>query len=314
MSTTVVVDKALTNDQKKPEAESLEHYADYMKDDEKLAYIDSVLPGEVRHRNYLGYLEHAWANHQGVVLSPDVLWYTLLCESRLIIAEKPETYRKRFTTAASGKTDIKVPVGPDITRLPLDRIIAELKKKVPNSLTGTFLPDFSTTEPMAREAQYAAFADAVSPYYNYMTLACGIPMVRLEGTHDDWKKLKDRWALISDVLVTADAYCLGVFDVITQIVHQFVNPDPVFMKEMFYLKRCGSGHQTEAFGWFTKLFRNAPKHTRYVQNFSSHVSRVKYTNLDTGRKFQMQAGVFGSAIEDGFMIPKFGRLVFEEKA
>src|SRR3990172_3353064 len=158
MSTTVVVDKALTNDQKKPEAESLEHYADYMKDDEKLAYIDSVLPGEVRHRNYLGYLEHAWANHQGVVLSPDVLWYTLLCESTLIIAEKPETYRKRFTTAP-GKTNITVPAGSDITKLPLGRIIAELKKRVPDNLADTFLPDFSTTEPMAREAQYAAFAD-----------------------------------------------------------------------------------------------------------------------------------------------------------
>lgn len=276
-----------------------------------LKFVESSLDGDIFHTNYLEYLEIAWANHLGVTITPDTFWFTLLCEATSIIGDDVEKYRK-FFTKSSGKTEIVVNTN-SATVLPLDQIMGQLRVLVPDGLATHFLPDFSTTDARAREARYAAFADAVSPYYNYSMLMCGIPAVRLEGGYDDWQLLKKSWMALADVFSgTAAKYCKRVSEIIQSILGQFAVPDPEFLKKIFYLKRCGSGHQTEAFGWYTELFRKAPKSTRYVENFSSHVAKVAYKNLTTGQEFEMRQGLFTSKIENGFLKPTFGRLIFQK--
>lgn len=306
---TVVLDANLKA--QTPKIVSPEEFAkllDY-RDRDRLKLIKASLPGEVRHRNYLGYLNTAWANHQGVILTPDIFWYTLLCESASIIAANVEPYRK-FFTEAPGKTKILLTTN-DPTVLPLSELIEVLRLKVPGGLAKHFLPEFSTTDDAAREARNAAFADAVSPYYDYETLSCGIPAVRIEGIRADWQEIKISWMALSDVFVTARSYCGRVMGVIDQIIAQFTKPDLAFLKDIFVHIRCGSGSDYRPEGWFAELFREQPRDAR---SFAPHIAKVKYKNVDTGRSFQSFHGVFGSTIADGFMKPLFGRAVFEEIA
>ncbi len=276
---------------------------------QELKLIKASIPGEVRHKNYLEYLETAWANHQGVVLTPDVFWYTLLCESAHIIRKDAEKYRKFFTDAP-GKTTIVV-LTDDPMHLPIDAIIEQLRRKVPGGLAKHFLPEFSTTDDAAREARNAAFADAVSPYYDYCTTLCGIPAVRIEGNVSDWQEIKISWMALTDVFVTAPEYCKRVRMVIDMIIAQFTEPDLDFLKDIYIHDSCGSGHTYDVAGWFTALFQNRPRDRRH---YAPHVAKVEYKNRDTGRCFRSLHGVFGSALVGGFMQPLFGKVVLEEKA
>jgi hypothetical protein len=54
-------------------------------------------------------------------------------------------------------------------------------------------PDFSTTGPVERTACEVALLDCFQPYFEYrMVGVCGIPEITLEGTPDDWRRLREK--------------------------------------------------------------------------------------------------------------------------
>lgn len=50
--------------------------------------VDTIL-----HRNFIEYLTVAYENHFSVVVSPDVIFYTLLCEISEAVKAKPDFYK-----------------------------------------------------------------------------------------------------------------------------------------------------------------------------------------------------------------------------
>src|SRR3990167_9458970 len=142
--------------------------------------VRDCIGGEYRHTNYLEYLQMAWGSHHGIILSPDIFWFILLNESASHIKDNSEHYRSLFTTAkeGEGKTKIIVPT-LDPQLISLDLIADELKKLVPTDID-IFIPKFSTSTPASAFAFKSAFADAMSPYYDYMMLLCGISKIQLQ--------------------------------------------------------------------------------------------------------------------------------------
>lgn len=256
------------------------------------------------HINFMSYLEKCWADHVGVVVTPDIIWYTLLCEVALQVKGDPGTYRHLFTT--SDKVEDILVLTSDPVVLPLDSITKELEKRVPSDVS-TFFPQFGTKSPRSEHAMKAAFCDICSPYYNYMMLMCGIPFVDVRGELDDWKCLEDSFKKI-EALLGNDDWSQRVRSVLSDVVQNFTNC--AFWQNMFKLDMCGSGSQTEVGGWFSDLFRFQPS-LRSVGNFSTHSSVVKYTNISTNRKYEMAVGLFGSAVEDDFLVPEFSFVVRE---
>ncbi len=282
------------------------------KETQTLYHVSDTLKGDAIHSNYLEYLELCWAKHYGVVLTPDIIWYTILCEVALIIAEHPEKFRYLFTDSAD-KEEISVRSDSD-TILPLDSIMTQLRSRIPNGLADTFIMEFTTTTPNAREASYAAFADAVSPYYSYSMYSCGIPSVDIRGTENDWLSIVSSLQVIKNIFNVHDAYLYKISIIVSKLLKVInSNPDSNFVKDIFRVERCGSGGQTEIYGWFSDLFRVQPKSARFSRNFSTHISNVKYKNLWTDRSFQMKQGLFYSTIVDGTLEPDFGRIVYEVK-
>ena len=45
-----------------------------------LRHVEFARDADLYHRNYLEYLETCWGNHLGIVITPDILWYTVLNE------------------------------------------------------------------------------------------------------------------------------------------------------------------------------------------------------------------------------------------
>lgn len=142
-------------------------------------------------------------------------------------------------------------------------------------------------------------------------LLCGFPFIKVNGTTDDWKLLKEHWLKLkiqSPIWTTTiDKWMNSVNTVIDDILTNF--NDQNFWNSIFSLKKCGSGHQTKALGWITNLFVNKPR-LEYVKNFSSHVSNIKYNNIQTEQHYEMNVGLFSSTLVDEFMEPEFSSIIF----
>ncbi|MBI5174563.1 MAG: DUF4419 domain-containing protein [Candidatus Melainabacteria bacterium] len=108
------------------------------------------------HQNYLGYLSQAYASHSKIVLSPEIFWYTVLCEIAQHIATNPEAHRAIFTREAKQKIEISVFCNSEFEPLKLDSIYAGLVNNCPVD-TEMFLPEFSTTSEVASLAMLAEF-------------------------------------------------------------------------------------------------------------------------------------------------------------
>jgi hypothetical protein len=196
-------------------------------------------------------------------------------------------------------------------------MIDKLKSKVPCD-TVAFLPTFMTSTPDSRLAFHAAFCDLVSPYFEYGTKLCALPIVRIAGGLEDWTKVCDHFRLLSHIFAKFKVLAEYLYQcesttraIVNTIRGVIVNPVAHF-QSMAIFARCGSGSDHEMKGWILNyLLNKGPK----IQTncLPVHTSIVNWTNLDTGRKFRLFAGLFHSNIQDDFAVPTYGHAVSEVK-
>lgn len=266
-------------------------------------YVQDDLAGPYFHANYLEYLETAWANHFGIVLTPDIMWHTLLSEVVSIVAETPAGYAELFTSTPGKKKEIVVQSN-SLTEMPLDVLISAIKPLVPTN-ADLFLPEFTTTTLRARFARYASFADLVSPYYSYSMFCCGIPYVDLQGTDEDWRKVENGWIELGHLIKGQEMFFIKVLSILDAICRKTIDWSTIFS-----MQRCGSGGQVEASGWWTDLYRVQPQSPRFAYNFATHLAKVSYKQLNTNMDYEMYHGLLQSRLEDDCLVPDFGSIVY----
>jgi hypothetical protein len=268
--------------------------------------------GGVYHRSYLEYLNCCYANHYEAVLRPDDVWYTLLTQLGLVIKKDPDKYATLFTTTPDTKREISV-MTPYPWELPVDKVIDMLRLYAPTNVDA-FLPTFTTTTLDVRMASFAAFADLVSPYYDYSTYCCGIPAIHVAGTSEDWFKLYNSWARVMDLLQPEGAmrkYFKTVLELLSQISK--ASHDVKFWKDIFGWERCGSGSENEITGWWRKFFLEQPKFPAKLQNFATCIATVNYTHLPTKQKFTMYQGCLSSKLNLDVLLPSYNWIVCEHQ-
>jgi hypothetical protein len=280
-----------------------EGYGDKKK--QLLNHIQDNVEGTHHHTNYLEYLQTAWCSHYGVVMTPDIMWHTLLSELVLIVGENPEKYASLFTTTPEQKQTVIV-VSGSLVEMPLHVLIEAVKPLIPTN-TDVFLPDFSTTTERSRMARYASFCDMVSPYYNYMMMLCGIPYIDVRGTDEDWQKVLDCWGAISATIPGHEEYFSKTTALLKRILIERNNS--AFWQDMFHMEPCGSGSQVEVEGWLSDFFRIRPR-VRYVSNYSTHLAKVCYKQINTNKDYEMFHGILSSRLENDLLIPEFGHIIF----
>jgi hypothetical protein len=138
----------------------------------------------------------AHADHRPLVLSPDMIWLTILQGFAQHIRNDPERFRDRLVSH-SGKAIIEVS-RPDFAKgsaeNPWDEVIAAFSAGVRERVGENYdalVSDFSTTGPVERTACEVTLLDTFSSYFELMFYCvCGIPEITLEGTEEDWRKLR----------------------------------------------------------------------------------------------------------------------------
>ena len=261
----------------------------------------TMITNEITHTNYMNYLVMCWKRHYGVVISPTILWNMVLGNLAFEVNKNPETYRKYFTDFDE-KREIVVDQGDNLISVGL--LINALNGLIPDDIMKEFFPEFTTDTDKAIIANYTAFLDMVSPYYNYGMMICGIPKVKILGTTEDWARFRVQCDAISIAIPEFEDYLVRV-----RINSQDVSQGNNF-KNFFSLQRCGSGSQVMVSGWFKEFFIEQPS-VAYPENFISCISKINYKNYNEGGKeYRLFAGLFVSKIEDDYLVPEFENIYF----
>ena len=161
-------------------------------------HLDPVDVGRLRN-SFVGAVHAAYHSHYPLVLSPDMIWQCVAQGFAIHVNKNAEKLRHLFV-AHEGKKKIVVRRDEFVKGSPdndwegaLGDFSEEIRKNVGNEIHGILTPEFSTTGPVERAAAQVVMMDAFKEYFEYMCMTmCGIPEITLEGTVEDWKKLREK--------------------------------------------------------------------------------------------------------------------------
>lgn len=266
--------------------------------------IYSDIPASaVLHENYLEYLEQAYDHDYGIVVKPDFLWYTILCEFTRLIKAQPKAYQTYFTTS-----DTKIRLDGTSTQhqiLDVATIFRQLiTTQIPQALTEDLIvPKFTTLSEASKFAFQAAFLDAMAPYYEYGGYWCGYNKIKILGDIRDYQlmitTLRQIYALIPP-LKSYGKHCIKVLQAV--IDH--------WDDQAYWFEICKTEYgyaQRDVDGWFTHLFHDIQ--TKSQKSYPSHLSKIKYQDWHTGEEFCMYVGIMSSLLEDRCLVPAFNTVI-----
>jgi len=199
----------------------------------------------------------AYQGHFPLALNPDVIWLTIAQGFARHVANNAEELRARLVPH-EGKAMLQVrrddfargspenpwpEVWPDFCE--------QIRKQIGAEAHGLVVCDFSTTGPTERAASEVVLMDAVQSYFEYSCVsACGIPAVTLEGTVEDWEKVRERAGQL-------DRFDLAWWtDKVVPILDEFIrvakgNPTPSFWKQLYKKEDESGGPYVN--GWLVRL-------------------------------------------------------------
>jgi len=196
----------------------------------------------------------AFSEHRPLVLSPDCIWLTIVQGFAHHMHENAQSLRGRIVAHDEKKKLTVQTESLDEKYWPemISQFSEQIRRNSDPVLHETLLCNFSTTTPTMRTAFEVALMDAYQRYFEYgLRCICGIPAITLEGTPEDWQRIRER----VEVLATFDLEWWT--SRLTPILEQFVttsagSPDRAFWQAIYKPTRF---YVTDpATGWIADLF------------------------------------------------------------
>jgi hypothetical protein len=207
----------------------------------------------------------AFSQHRPLTLSPDAVWLAIAQGFGHHVTANAETLRGRLVTH-QGRRTLSATLA-DLTLAQFEHGIADLSSQIREAtdpvLHETLVCNFSTTTPAIRTASEVALMDTFSSYFDYrMRCICGIPTITIEGSLDDWQRIRARVEVL-------DTYGLEWWvSRLRPILDEFIltaegHPTREFWKAI-YKPQKAYGDEVVT-GWITDLFPylgDAPRRQR----------------------------------------------------
>ena len=215
----------------------------------------------------------AYQNHYPLVLSPDIIWQCVAQGFAIHVNKNAEKLRHMFV-AHEGKKTLEVRRDDFVKGSPdndweqaLGAFSEEIRKNVGDKIHGLLTPDFSTTGPVEKAASQIVLMNTFKEYFEYLLRTlCGVPSITLEGTVEDWKKLREKTLSLSrfDFKWWTDA--------VKPILDEFVNASSGMVNKEFWQSMYKISHGSGGpyiTGWMITLFP-------YIGSRPQHLARNFY--------------------------------------
>lgn len=281
----------------------------------------------------------AFSDHRPLAISPDVIWLTIVQGFAHHLQENAEAFRGRIVWH-QGKKELRVKtlsLEADVWPQLISQLTDQIRDNSDPFLYENLSCEFSTTTPTIKTACQIALMEGYERYFEYvMECVCGIPQITLEGTPEDWQRIRER----IEVLATFD---FGWWtNRLAPILDQFIStakgtPDlnfwqAIYKPERLYAQEMATGWVADLFPYLTyfstprSMRRNPmlaeveridwiPQRTEAnkfpgasLQSFPTGISRAPVTVTEPGDSktpIELLGGLFGvsQAEEDGALAP-----------
>ena len=248
-------------------------------------YLDSNEPLEILHYNFdteetqffnykkkslIAGLVLAYKNHYPITISPDMIWILILQGYSRFMEKYFELVREKYVHF-EGKKNIcinRLGIFPEEATKEtwegiINEIVEEIEKHIGKEISSNLQSDFSTTNPVTLATSQVSIMSAMKQYFVYKVLmgGCGISSITLEGSLDDWKKIKSKLEFLSSkALKWWTKHLIPIIDNIIKTKEYYdknkkINNELIdFWKGMIKLKGKGDMYEPHIInGWIIKF-------------------------------------------------------------
>lgn len=252
----------------------------------------------ILHKNYADYLEIAYKHDYGIVVSPNHIWFTVLCSIAKTIKDDAELFRDIFTDSEV-KKEIQLDFecnNSTMIEMDIEAMFKQILTILPSKISPELIiPNISTSTTDFRLACAASFLDTISPYYDYRFCGCGYNKIKILGNLEDYEILINNISelcKISPKLKFLYKYEEGL----SRIIKNYDDDkfwERILWTETEYLA-------DKKLGWFMDFVKP-----------ESDFAVVKYKEMLTKKEYALCTGIFSSEITSGYLYPHFNKFIVE---
>ncbi len=234
----------------------------------------------------------AFAFHLPLKLRVEHFWITFVQAIAMHVDKHPEELRSKFVEFDQ-KKDLEIDVtnrvmkgmGREEWEEVIEQFISKIDQHTKEGVVQDLSCNFSSTTKDEHIASLVSIMDVVKKYFDYHCFTmCGFPKITLEGTMEDWVKLRCK------ILRVVNKYCMPnfrqawlsklgfVLDKLVDARDESTPTDVVFWDDMIKIGGGnGSGETPWISGWINVFFPYG-KNKELVMG-----KKIKFTNFSTGR-------------------------------
>ena len=186
----------------------------------------------------------AYSKHFPLKIRPDDIWLLILQGTGLHINMHSEALRSQFVNFEEKRLleVIRLEFELDSLDNNWEGVTLEFLQKIGENTVGDFKEicntSFSTSTPLDHVTRSMTVMHAMQKYFDYRLLClCGFPYILLEGTKEDWKKLKQSTErLLSKLDEFGSKWCQSLLPLLDKMTEPFDGiVDRLFWNAMFIL-------------------------------------------------------------------------------
>ena len=215
----------------------------------------------------------AYKNHYPITVTPDMIWLLIVQGFSRFMEKYSELVRERFVNF-TGKKDLNVErlqyspynASKEVWDGIMKEFVEKIGKNVGQETIDNLECNFSTTSPAALVTSQVSIMSAMKQYFTYRVLmaGCGISSITLEGSVQDWEKIKSKLEFLSTkALKWWTKHLIPIIDniILTKKYYKAknkLNEELVnFWKGMIRLKGTGDMYDPHLInGWIVKFIPN----------------------------------------------------------
>ncbi|TCN55423.1 DUF4419 domain-containing protein [Flavobacterium circumlabens] len=264
----------------------------------------------------------AYADHRRISISPDMIWLMICQGFSTHVNMNAEELRNKFV-AFDDKKKLVINTQPISNKfkkgsisspwpLAFPTMADSISKYIKSDIHNLYVQSFSTTTAIEKSAYEVTLLNVMGGYFEYeYATACGIPEIKIEGTKEDWQKIKRNIKRFKGYNI--DNWINSLEPIIQQFINASDNKiDHKFWSNIFKRKDESGGPYIT--GWVIKFFpyvtdgnqkmiqnpyidREPEKFMEGLQTnqFNNGLSKANFIWNYLGRKYEMEflAGFVG---------------------
>ncbi|MCF8296768.1 MAG: DUF4419 domain-containing protein [Saprospiraceae bacterium] len=264
-----------------------------------------------RMNSFIAALHFGFDNHRPVVISPDIIWLTILQGFAIHINQNSDSLRNNITklpankmiivrddTLIKGKIDNNWPAS-------IFNLVDSVELNISKNIYDLYNVEYSTTDKNIRIAYKTTLLNSLDNYFDYgAQTACGIPYIILKGTSDDWLKMSNKLKLLNGYGIN---HWVDKLDFIVEKIYQssIKNIDIKFWQNIYSYHQVSGGNRVT--GWITDLFPYLYDFSEdgysYRENSTLRINKdslfAKYAGYTHKDRLYWQIGLTGGSFPNG---------------